>query len=149
MNPKENNPSTGLVTKIEEYKKIARETLRMDLINPRLSRIAGFKTEITRLEDNIKSNEHEIKVEEYEISKLDQDHPDYEKKKEFKELAITHLTENTERLNKNIEDLQKEVTEQEEGIAKIESGETKVSLDRLNSLVEDMTRQNALNQAGA
>ena len=142
----ERNASVGLVAKLENYKKIAREGLRMNLISPRLSRIAGLETDVKNVQEDINDNEHQIKVENYEISKLDTEHPNYDKKKESKELNVKHYTESNERLVKNMEETNKLIAEQRENIAKIESGETKVSLDELNSLVEDMVKQDVLNK---
>jgi len=139
------NDST-LETKVEAYKLIARDSLRMNLISAHLTHVGVLEGEIKDSEETKARNEHEIKVENYEISKLDVDHPNFDKRKESKEETVKHLTERSVRFDKEIFDLTNAVAEQKAAIAKIESGETKVSLENLNCLVEKMVKQDALNQ---
>lgn len=139
----------NLESKVANYKLIARESLRMELISPRLSRITCLENSIEDVKKIITEKEHEVKVENYEITKLDTDHPNYDKKKEFKENRVKEYTESIERNNKQIEEIEKDIAEQKEGIAKIENGETKVSVDSLNCLVDRMIEQDALVQVKA
>ena len=118
----------------------------MKLINPRLSRIAGYEGEVTKANEQKKENAHEIKVEEYEISKLDVEHPNYAKRLINKEERLKELNERAKCFDENLAELDKEINHQKEAIAKIESGETKVSLEELNYLVEEMIKKDALNQ---
>ena len=139
----------ALETKVAEYKVIARNSLRMNLIAPRLSRVAAYETEIKATRDCQKELEHEIKVENYEISKLDKEHPNYEKTKTDKEAVVKDLTESVANHAKAIVEIEKQIEEENEGITKIENGETKVSIDALNDLVSEMVRQNAVVQVVA
>ena len=141
------NTTVGALTaKVEKYKVIARETLRMALITPRLTKIASLEAKIACINTHIADYDHVILVENYEISKLDTEHPDYEAYKKEKTERVTRYTEGTAELQKDVEDVNKLIAEQKEGIAKIESGETKVSIDELNALVAEMVKQDALNQ---
>ena len=141
------SPNTPtLETRVASFKLIAREALRMKLISPRLTRIAGLEGEVARANEQKNDNAHEIKVEEYEISKLDVEHPNYAKKLAKKEETLKGLTERVKCFDENLAELDKEINHQKEAISKIESGETKVCLDELNYLVEEMIKKDALNQ---
>jgi len=145
MSTENKEVSTKLTDKVAEYKLIARESLRMDLITPRLSKIANVEVTIDSTKKCKEEIEHEILVENYEISKLDTDHPDYLLFKEEKEETVKAYTEEVENHDKAIKELEDVIAEQKEGIAKIESGETKVSMEALNDLVSKMIEQDALN----
>ena len=136
----------SLENKVAAFKLIARNSLRMNLINPRLTRIAFIEGDIKNYQDEKETTNHEIKVEEYEITKLDKDHPNYETRLKSKEDRLEILKLHIERSDKAIEGLEKDMDEQKKGIAMIESGETKVCLDDLNCLVDKMIKQDALNQ---
>jgi hypothetical protein len=139
------NTSNVLTTKVEAFKLIARESLRMNLISPRLSRISSLEADIEFVNKQKDELAHSIKVEEYEISILDTDHPNYDKKLAKKEATLKDLNED-KGFDAQIEEFEKAITAQKEGIAKIESGETKVSSDELNDLVDSMIKQDALVQ---
>lgn len=118
----------------------------MGLISPRLARISGYEDGLATLAETKKDVEEELTVENYEISKLDTEHPRYAKTKEDKEGTVKYLNERLEGITKQVEETNKLITEQKEAIAKIESGETKVSKDALNDLVDEMIRGNAVAQ---
>lgn len=139
------NANPTLVAKVEGFKIKARESLRMELISARLSRIGEIEGSIKHITADIDAVLHTIKVENYEISKLDTEHPNFEKTKKTRTEKVEELNKFKETLDKEVEDLNTKIAEQKEGIAKIESGETKVSLDALNTLVEKMIKQDALN----
>lgn len=146
----DNNPISasiaGLTVKVEAFKLIARNALRMNLISPRLSTIADITATIDEINKQKARLEHSMKVLNYEVSKLDSEHPDFEKIKEGKEVRIKELAERGTNLDKEVENLNKLIAEQKEGILKIESGETKVSLSELNNLVEELINEDARNQ---
>lgn len=135
--------------KVANYKLVARDALRMELISPRLTKIAELESQVKKYSDCVKHYEHTILVENYEISKLDKEHPDYEDTKKNKEDEVKYSTERIEDCKKSIVEIEKEIAYQKESIAKIEKGETLVSLERLNDLVAKMVRQDALNQVAA
>lgn len=135
-----------LAEKVAAYKLIARDSLRAELISARQSKVAHLEEHVADLNQNKADLDLDMKVEVYEISKLDTEHPLFDKTKAAKEETVKFITERLESNAKMLEETNKAITEQNEAIAKIESGETKVSLERLNALVEDMVRQNALNQ---
>lgn len=139
--------TNNLTTKVSNYKLIAREALRMELINPRLTKISILKNNIAEYNECKNKANHNIKVQKYELSKLDQEHPNYDKNKTFKEETLKDLEEQVKHYDEHILDIEKEILEQKEKITKIENGETKVSIDDLNCLVDKMIRQDALNQA--
>lgn len=135
---------TELTTKVAAFKVIARNSLRMGLISKRLSKVAGLEDDLKSLDEQKAVIDHAIKVENYEISKLDTDHPNFEDTKKLKTELVKEYTQDLESLAKEVEETNKLLTEQKEAIAKIENGETKVSLDELNSLVDEMVRQSAV-----
>lgn len=133
--------STSVLTdKVVAIKKIARDSLRMKLISPRLSKIASLEADITATQKEIADTEHDIVVEKYENSVLDQNHPDYTKHKTSGEETIKSLTEANVESNKAIDQMNKDIAEQKDGIAKIESGETKVSKEELDELVASLIK---------
>ena len=136
----------ALQTKVAKYKLIAREALRMELINPRLARIANIEGQIAATKKCQDELSHSILVINYELGKLDTEHPDFEETKKAMADDVVELTEGVKEHDKAIEDLNKLIDEQNEGIAKIESGETKVCLESLNELVNSMITKDALNQ---
>jgi chromosome segregation ATPase len=138
-----------LIEKVASFKVIAREALRMELVAPRLSKIASLEAEIKGRNEEIKSYDHRIAVNTYENSKLDTNHPDYEDNKKEKEAALEYLAKIKEETTKEINEIKKEIEEQNDSINKIASGETKVSIDSLNELVSKMIRQSALDQVSA
>lgn len=135
---------TVLTEKVAAFKLIARNSLRMKLISARLSKVAGLEDDLKTLDEQKEEIDHAIKVENYEISKLDTEHPDFEDTKKSKTELVTEYTEDLKDLAEKIEETNKLLTEQKEAIAKIESGETKVCLDSLNDLVSEMVRQSAI-----
>lgn len=149
MSEEINAGALTLEAKVTKYKLAARDALRMELISPRLSKIAGYENQIKDINDCVKHYEHVVLVENYEISKLDKEHPDYEDTKKNKEDEVKFATERIEDCKKEIVEVEKAITEQKEGITKIEKGETLVSLDKLNALVDEMVRQDALNTVAA
>ena len=135
-----------LENKVATYKLIARDALRMELINPRLSKVASLETELKETNDHIAELEFEVKVETYELSKLDTEHPNYDKRKTRKDETIKSLTTHIEEVKKGIVEIEKQIAEEKAEIAKIESGKTKVCLESLNCLVDKMITQYAKDQ---
>lgn len=142
----ENTTTTTLSAKVAAFKLIARDALRMKLISPRLSKISGYETEIASVNDCMTKIEKLIAVKEFEKSRIDTDHPEYEALVKEKDEKIESLKKEIEEHKKGIEEIKEAIKKQEEGIAKIESGETKVSSDELNALVDQMIEEDALNK---
>ena len=132
------NNNTPLTDTVKDIKLIARDSLRMNLISPRLSKISEFEIKIQESDTQIEKYTHKIDVLEYEISKLDTEHPDYQKTKENKEEIIKEFTKEITSTKEYIEEQTKQITNQIEKITNIESGETKVSKDALASLVDTL-----------
>jgi len=147
----ENNTNTlALSNKVSNFKVIARNALRMNLISPRLSHISELEAQVKYNKDSIDKFNHQINVINYEISKLDVNHPNYTKTKERMEAEMKdEYTPMIENRNKAILDLEKEIANQKLGITKIETGETKVCLEELNDLVEKLVIEDAKNQVKA
>ena len=135
-----------LTGKVEAFKLIARDALRMNLINPRLSRITSIEANIKLIQSDIKKVEHEINVVNYDIAKLDVSHPNFAATKERKEDTLKNLGSAIEPNTKEIAKMEKEIADQKAAILKIETGETKVSLEDLNDLTDRLIKQDALNQ---
>lgn len=147
MNPNENAQETNsLQEKVAKFKLVARDALRMELINPRLTNLSNLEGKLKSINDRTVTTEFDIKVETYELSKLDTEHPNFEKRKIRKEETIKSLNETLEENKKVVTSVEKQIAEEKAAIAKIESGETKVSLDGLNYLVDKLILQNAKNQ---
>jgi len=140
------NKIATLTNKVENFKLIARDALRMELISPRLSKVSDYENNINSLKEDIKVADHNIAVEDYEIITLDSKHPNYKDRKESKESRIKSFNEAKEFYNKEIVELEKVIAEQKAAIQKIELGETKVCLDSLNDLVNKMIKQDAYKQ---
>jgi len=139
--------STAKVTltgKVEKFKLIARDALRMALIAPRLTKVASIETEIKDNTTGKADLSHNIAVLTYELSKLDTAHPNYATTKADTEEAIKEFSEHLTCFDTQDKDLKELLAEQKDSIAKIESGETKVSLDLLNDLVAKMIEADAL-----
>ena len=145
--PTENaTPVTTLTNKIARLKIVARDMLRAKLINPRLSKINELEANIKNLNAYKADLKLDLDTEIYEISKLDVDHPKYDKTKAKKEEYVKSLSEVIAEKDKENVEIEKMIAEQKEKIQKIETGETKVSLEDLNDLVDTLLRQDALNQ---
>jgi hypothetical protein len=142
-------PTNTLQVRVEALKIIARNALRMNLISPRLSETARKQSQIDEVNKYVNDLNHQVKVQTYEISKLDIDHPDYADKKANKEKKITEINTTIKEQNELVTNLQKDIEEQNKAIAMIESGETKVSLEDLNTLVERLVREDAFKQVNA
>jgi chromosome segregation ATPase len=135
-----------LTGKVEKFKLIARDALRMNLITPRLSAVSRLEKSVADVAKATAEVNHEIEVLNYDISKLDVNHPDYADKKSGKEDRVKSLSELLTDNAKETADLTKEIANEKDGIAKIEAGETKVSLDELNALVAKLIEADALSQ---
>ncbi|MFA6325471.1 MAG: hypothetical protein WCX46_04570 [Candidatus Paceibacterota bacterium] len=142
----ETKKDATLSEKVANFKLIARESLRMELINPRLSKISAYEKEIEGIKNCIKEQEHDKLVCEYELSKLDKEHPDFEDYKKDKEECLKMINDNIKEHNDAIPEIEENIKHQKEAIDKIEKGETLVSADKLANLVDEMIKQNAINQ---
>ena len=140
-----NSQESSLSTKTAQLKLIARDGLRMKLISPRLSEISELEARVASINDDIQDINHEVKVENYEISKLDQDHPNFEDTKKRKLDLIESLTKVIKNNEIWIEKVNIDINHQKENILKIESGDTKVSLELLNELVDKLILQESKN----
>lgn len=135
-----------LTASIRAFKLVARDALRMNLINARLTNIGLLEANVRSIEDHVESHNKELTTLRYELEHSDKEHPEYKERVERSEKTIKEVEESNETLAKNIEEVNKEIDEEREGITKIEEGTTKVSRDRLNTLVETMIEQDAMNQ---
>lgn len=150
MNKSTNTETTGSETlseRVARFKIIARDSLRANLISARASKIANLEASLKDYDEQKTKVELDETVEKYEISKMDTEHPLYEKRKKAREDHLPYFTERLETITKNVEAVNKSLTEQKEAVAKIESGETKVSIDALNDLVNEMVRADGVARA--
>ena len=145
--PENTTPVTVLTDKVNAFKNIARNALRMELISPRLTKISSLEGDLAFTNKVIADVNHDIVVENYEISVLDQNHPDYEDHKKAKEANVKADQDELVELAKSVEEINKAIAEQKDGIQKIETGETKVSLDRLNETVDKLVSSFAIEEA--
>ena len=136
----------NLQKKVEAFKLIARDALRADLISPRLTRVTGYENDIVEINASKARVEHKVEVLTYEISVLDKNHPDYAETLKADQDYLKTVTDSLPAFDKQVEEVTVKIKEQNDAIAKIVSGETKVCLDSLNALVDEMVRKDALNQ---
>ena len=137
---------SNLKEKVAAYKLIARDALRAKLISPRLTRITGYENDIVDINAEKTKVEHKIEVLNYEISVLDKNHPDYAKTLKDDQDYVKTVVDSLPAYDKQVEEVTAKIKDQNDAIDKITSGETKVSLDELNDLVNDMVKKDALNQ---
>ena len=140
----ESTTKTTLESKVADYKLIARQTLRMELISPRLTKIAELESEKKGYEDEVNNYNHRVVVEKYEKSVADKDQPDFKENQEQSDDSLAWLAKEIELANTGVTETQKAIDEQKKSLTAIETGETKVCLDRLNQLVDQMIEQDAL-----
>ena len=145
--PENTTPVTVLTDKVNAFKNIARNALRMELISPRLTKISSLEGDLADIAKDVDRVTHDNLVENYESSVLDQNHPDYAETKKAKEAIVTANTEYLADLAKSKTEIEKAIAEQKDGIQKIETGETKVSLDRLNETVDKLVSSFAKEEA--
>ena len=144
MNPENTNPT--LENKITSFKEIARESLRMILINPRMTRISGFENSMKQNEECKAKTIKRIEILKFEIEATPENHPAYQEIKEEKEETIKHWEADLKTYEDREAEFIKEIDHQKECIAKIESGETLVSSEKLNDLVDSMILKCAMDQ---
>lgn len=140
-NTKETKPTNdtqklNLKSKVQEIRDAAKLKIQLGMVNRRMVTISNSVRAITGYKKNIVDMKKEEEVLDYNVSKLDKDHPNYE---EDKKRADIRLKENKKELKDNIEKAEKNIKREEETIekaneeiVKIEKGETLISLDRLN-----------------
>lgn len=142
------NTPVVLTEKVKEFKLIARNALRMELINPILAGISQLENEIKKFEECIKNEEKNIAIAEYRIerfNRLDANHPDLENLKKNQGKTIERHQEYIKDFNKEIERHIKIIGEERTAIARIETGETLVSAGRLEEMVNKLILQEAKN----
>ena len=142
------NAPIVLTEKVKEFKIIARNALRMELINPILAGINQLENEIKKVEGYIKTEEKNIAIAEYRIerlNRLDANHPNLENLKKNQGKTIERHQEYIKDLNKEIERHIKTIGEERMAIALIETGETLVSAERLEEMVNKLINQYAKN----
>lgn len=110
----------------------------MRMTNDSLVNISILKRSNTSAETLIESLGKDTTIAEYEsTSKLDDQHPDFEKMKEKAEKNLEFIKKNNEaqieKLKKVIENNNEGIKKEEDRIERIEKGELKISLDNLNS----------------
>lgn len=133
---------------VSKFREIARDTLRMQVIESYLHEIFETKKDLKNAENKIKTSEEGGTLDknlnrlEYKLSVLDDQDPDFTSKKEKLEKDIENEKEYIDRLTKetkmDITDYEKAITKMEEEIGKIEKGETKMEHDSISRLAKKM-----------
>jgi V8-like Glu-specific endopeptidase len=131
-----------LSQKVQDIRDKARSILRMAKINNLMVYKFNATKDIKFFEDNVKYTEKQLAIAKYDLAKLDPEHPDAENKTKICQEAIDSYTKklenNTKKLTEYKEDADKQIKEYDEKITKWESGESKVSIDELNQLADEM-----------
>jgi chromosome segregation ATPase len=128
------------VSIVKSLKATGRDFLRIDLIKARLSKIAGLESDIKGINECIANMEKELAQTKYDLSKVDTANPSCDDLTATYNQIVKDLLLEIEEHNKAIADIQLEIKDQQEGITKIETGETKVSIDKLNSYVDEVLK---------
>lgn len=139
----------GLNATVAKVREVARDGIRLQMVNKKRDEILSVNKEIAKFDDQIEAKKKSVLVAEYEISKLDAEHPKYEEIKLSHEDGIAQRKATLEDLGKRRMELNDTVASINEAIAKIESGETKVSAEKLSEetskLLEYITAEAAKN----
>jgi len=137
---------TPLKDKVTELKLVARDSLRMELISNRLTKIADLKSQMKYSDEHTDRLNKELKTHEYELETLDSKHPKYEDRKEHHKYEIEFFKETLEKEEKEKATIQEKLDKELEGVILIETGKTKVSLEHLNEYVSELIREQAKNR---
>ena len=131
----------GLKDTVQSFRDKAREVLRMEMISDLLQDLFYADKNMSNVVKSREQIEKEEAVLNYELGKLDKDHPNYEQSKENKEKKLKYTEEEKETNEKAKERAQKEINAINKDIEKIESGETPVSIDAVKALTDKFISQ--------
>lgn len=127
-----------LKEKVQSFRNAARNILRLKMIANRFT----SRFEVRKAKNNAEAELDAIKLEiatcNYEIAKLDNEHPKYAQKKEKLDESVKGLTEAAETVAKEIDAYDKSLAEIDEEISNIEKGEAKVNIESVDALVKEM-----------
>ena len=144
--------TTSLKESAQTFRDKATKMLKLVKINDYLKKIFNVTKAISDSQENLetldknKANAEKITARaEYKMSKLDENDPDYQEKKEKAKKVIETETDRqtkeleyieieTKEIKNYIEDRQKRLIELEGFIEKVESGEIKISITEVNDL---------------
>lgn len=144
--------TTSLKESAQTFRDKATKMLKLVKINDYLKKIFNVTKAISDSQENLetldknKTNAEKITARaEYKMSKLDENDPDYQEKKEKAKKVIETETDRqtkeleyieieTKEIKNYIEDRQKRLIELEGFIEKVESGEIKISITEVNDL---------------
>lgn len=127
---------------VQEFRKTARDILRMENINNLLLGLFEVEKELTKTEKVLKEIGKQTARRTYELSQLDPEDPDFNEKKERTEKRIEITVENDKRLKENTEkyivELNKEIVSTNEKISDYETGKAKISIEAIQELSNKM-----------
>jgi len=134
---------------VQNFRETARDILRMKNINTLLQELFGTEKELTRVQKVLDTVGDRAAREAYKLSQLDPEDPDFNQKKKQAEKNVDTAIENDKRLKENTEnyivELEKEIKDINEKISDYESGKTKVSIEAIQNLSDEMIRNSYKN----
>ena len=123
---------------VQTFRDKAKMILQAEMISNKLQELFNAKASVTETEKSIKNCEKTLEVINYDIKKLDKDHPYYDSRLETKEEMIKNAETDIKYYKESLERCVKCVTEINESITKIEAGEVKVSIERVKLYTDEM-----------
>jgi chromosome segregation ATPase len=110
----------------------ARDIARLKAVSKKMAERANVRKDKDFALDLIKTTNHKIDIANYEISKLDKAHPDYDNLLADKNKYIDCQKEMVEHYTDHVVEYDEKLANIDADIAKIESGETKITIEHLN-----------------
>lgn len=126
--------------KVQETRDSASEIAKMLMINNLLQEVFYANKRVLEAQDAVKNTEKSIKTINYEVTKLDAEHPNFTQKKEYKEKEVTSLEKELECLNKSVENANKELERLNKEISKVEQGETKIMISDVKDYSDQLMK---------
>lgn len=125
-------------SKVESARSQAREILRAQRINSLLQDLFHDTQCLNETTKDLDTATKRLKGYEYDLTKLDTDHPLYEDRKKDLELRIVDTNTDITNVTKRLESCQKVVDATNARIAKVETGETLISIDAIKELTDEL-----------
>jgi chromosome segregation ATPase len=128
----------SLKTNVQVIRNAARDVARMQTIEKFMVTRADYRQAKQVVVDRKASLEKSKTIQEYDLAKLDTQHPAYDTKKQYHDDSIADLTQAIAKCDQDIADWDKKLAEISTKIDQVEAGETKMLIDRVNSIAQDI-----------
>ncbi len=121
-----------------KFRELARDLLRMRWINNVMDDILYVKGRIKEVQNEKDNSVKEIEKNEYKLSKLEENDPEFTEKTEKFNADIVAHEEKIKLHEQSIEEVNKIISDYQEKIQKIESGELKVNAENLSGKAKEL-----------